>query len=204
MSRKKLYYSADEVTNNQYTSGSLLMTELGTEYVGLYHSYITEETYSGATWNPITSVKLIPFVKPNATLNVYKTLKSLDIKTASIQTYNPTISTADRNTGYITRYFLKKLNENLFIEVSAETWKQWQTNKIDINVYDGIEVQWFITGPIEDTDVNGIQLPGIMSKNKKQIQAAEFECPGISKKLTNPLQYYTDNDFVVPRDINIG
>jgi Ca2+-transporting ATPase len=24
------------------------------------------------------------------------------------------------------------------------------------------------------------------------------------QKLTNPLQYYTDTDFVVPRDINLG
>jgi len=204
MSRKKLYYSADEITNNLYTSGSMLMTELGTEYVGLYHSYITGETYSGGTWNPITSVKLIPYVQPNQTLNVYNSLKQLTIKTKSVQTYNPIITADDKNNGYITRYFLKKINENLFIEVNEENWKQWQSDKLDRNLYTGIQLQWFITGPIEDTNNNGIRNDGVLSKNKKQIRAAEFECPGISTKLTNPLQFYTDTDFIVPRDINLG
>lgn len=204
MSRKKLYYSADEITNNLYTSGSLLMTELGTEYIGLYHSYITGETYSEGTWNPITSVKLIPYVQANKTTNVYKTLKQIDIKSKSVQTYNPVITVYDRNLGYITRYFLKKINETLFVEVDEQTWQEWQTNKIDRNLYTGVNLQWFITGPIDDYILNGTKSLGVLSKNKKQIQAAEFDCAGISKYLTNPLQFYTDTDFVVPRDINLG
>jgi hypothetical protein len=204
MSRKKLYYSADEITNNLYTSGSLLMTELGTEYIGLYHSYITGETYTNGTWNPITSVKLIPYVQSNKTTNVYNALKQLNTKFKSIQASNPIVTVQDRNAGYITRYFLKKINEMLFIEVNEQTWKQWQTNKIDSNLYTGVTIQWAISGNIEDTYRNGSKVLGVISKNKKQIQAAEFDCPGISKKLTNPLELYTDTDFVVPRDINLG
>jgi len=48
------------------------------------------------------------------------------------------------------------------------------------------------------------KVPGVIELNTKEIQRMEQTLPGISKKLTNPLQYYTDTDFVVPRDINLG
>ena len=57
MNRIKLYYDSTEITNNLYTTGSELMTELGTNYIGLYHLYNTGETYTGPIWNPITSIK---------------------------------------------------------------------------------------------------------------------------------------------------
>ena len=204
MNRIKLYYDSTEITNNLYTTGSELMTELGTNYIGLYHLYNTGETYTGPIWNPITSIKLIPYVVPNETTNVYKSIKTINTKYQHVSIYKPTISSDDRNNGSILRYFLKKINEMLFLEVSLNTWRSWQTNNIDRNLYKGVSVQWYITGEIQDIVENGVSKPGVSSKNKKQIAAAEFECPGISQKLTNPLEFYTDSDFVVPRDINIG
>jgi hypothetical protein len=205
MSRLKIYYSIDEITNNLYTSGSELMSELGSNYIGLYHAYTsTGETYSGATWNPITSIKLVPYTKPDPMINVYKTLNQPKTSFANVQPYKISITSQNRNDGVIARFFLKKINENTFIEVSEQTWLEWQSNKIDRNLYAGVQVQWYITGPIEDTTNNGVFKPGVISKNKKQITAAEFDLPGISKKLNNPLEYYTDTDFEVPRDINLG
>lgn len=204
MSRIKLYYDPTEITNNLYTSGSQFMTELGTNYIGLYHVYNTGEVYTGTKWNPITSVKLIPYVQPNETTNVYKSIKSINTTYQHVSIYKPTITVQDRNVGYITRYFLKKINEMLFLEVSSSTWRLWQTNNIDRNLYSGVEVQWYITGNTQDMIEQGVSKPGVVSKNKKQIAAAEFELPGISQKLTNPLEFYTDTDFVVPSDINLG
>ena len=73
----------------------------------------------------------------------------------------------------------------LFLEVSSSTWRLWQTNNIDRNLYAGVEVQWYITGNTQDMVEQGVSKPGVVSKNKKQIAAAEFELPGISQKLTN-------------------
>ena len=205
MGRLKIYYSVDEITNNLYTSGSELMSELGSNYIGLYHAYnSTGETYSGATWNPVTSIKLIPYTKPDPTLNAYKSLKKPKTSFKNVETYKLTISEQNRFDGVVIRFFLKKVNETLFIEVSEQTWTDWQSNKIDRNLYEGVHLNWYITGPIEDTSSKGVFKPGVISRNKKQIAAAEFTLPGISKKLTNPLQFYTDTDFVVPRDINLG
>jgi hypothetical protein len=205
MGRLKIYYSVDEITNNLYTTGSELMSELGSNYIGLYHIYnSTGETYSGATWNPITSIKLIPYSKPDPMLNAYKTLKQPKTSFKNIQTYKLTITEQNRFDGVVTRFFLKKVNEDLFIEVSEQTWTEWQSNKIDRNLYGGVQLDWYISGPIDDTRHNGVLKPGVISRNKKQIAAAEFTLPGISKKLTNPLEFYTDTDFVVPSDINLG
>jgi hypothetical protein len=204
MSRIKIYYSADEMKNNLYTTGSQLMTELGTNYIGLYHVYNTGETFSGAMWNPITSIKLIPYTEPNETINVYKSINPINTAFQHVSIYKPTISSNDIATGYILRYFLKKINETLFLEISEESWRLWQSNKIDRNLYAGVEMQWYIVGNTEDVIENGVLKQGVVSKNKKQIAAAEFTVPGISKKLTNPLEFYTDTDFVVPRDINLG
>jgi hypothetical protein len=205
MGRLKIYYSVDEITNNLYTSGSELMSELGSNYIGLYHKYTsTGETYSGATWNPITSIKLIAYTKPDPILNVYKSLKQLKTTYKNIESYKLMITDQNRIDGVVTRSFLKKNNESLFIEVSESTWADWQSNNIDRNLYNGVQLQWYITGPIDDTRQNGVFKPGVISKNKKQIIAAEFTLPGISKKLINPLEFYTDTDFVVPRDINLG
>jgi hypothetical protein len=205
MSRLKIYYSVDEITNNLYTTGSELMSELGSNYIGLYHTYdSTGETYSGGTWNPITSIKLIPYTKPDPTLNVYKSLKQPKISSKNVATYKLTITSQNRVDGVVTRFFLKKVNETLFIEVSLQTWTEWQSNKIDRNLYGGVQLDWYISGPIEDARQNGVYNPGVISKNKKQILAAEFTLPGISKKLNNPLEFYTDTDFIVPRDINLG
>ena len=204
MSRIKLYYDPTEITNNLFTSGSQYMTELGTNYIGLYHVYNTGEIYTGATWSPLTSIKLMAYVEPNETTNVYKSIKSINTTYQHVSIYKPTVAVQDRNVGYITRYFLKKINEMLFLEVSSSTWRLWQTNNIDRNLYAGVEVQWYITGNTQDMVEQGVSKPGVVSKNKKQIAAAEFELPGISQKLTNPLEFYTDTDFVVPRDINLG
>ena len=57
--RLKLYYTTDEITNNLYTSGMQYMLQDNTEYRGLYHTYLTGEVYTGATWDSKTSKKLI-------------------------------------------------------------------------------------------------------------------------------------------------
>jgi hypothetical protein len=49
---------------------------------------------------------------------------------------------------------------------------------------------------------NGVLAPGVVEKNFQEIRKAEMELPGISLILTNPIQYYSDSDFVIPKDIN--
>jgi hypothetical protein len=200
--RLKLYYTADEITSNLYTSGSQFMTEDNVEYRGTYHSYITGEVYTGSTWNAKTSKKLITFRDLSSKNAEYQQLKPTSLV---FDKPNPTIVSITQqqiNNKIVNRYFLKKVNETSIIEVDLEQYQKWINKQIDSVVYLGISIPWTIAGEIEDTNINGTMIKGVRTKNNLQIQYANSKLPGISDYLNNPLQYYLDTTFVVPQDIN--
>lgn len=200
--RQKAYYTKDEITPNLYTIGGEWMTTDDVEYKGLYHTYITGETYTQGTWNPKTSVKLIAydFIAPDA--KTFKQLTNIEVKYDSVQPYSVVVTEQDRDVGFILRYFIKKINENKITEIDAEQYKAWLGNQIDNNLYVAAEVVWRITGNQRTEYVNGVQIPGVVESNLQRTQLTEQTIPGISSKLSNPLEYYSDTDITVPRDIN--
>jgi hypothetical protein len=200
--RLKLYYTADEITSNLYTSGSQFMTEDNVEYRGTYHSYITGEVYTGSTWNAKTSKKLITFRDTSGKNAEYQQLKPTSLV---FDKPNPTLVSITQqqiNNKMVDRYFLKKVNETSIIEVDIAQYQKWISKQIDSVVYLGISIPWTIAGEIEDTIINGTLIKGVRTKNNLQIQYANSKLPGISDYLTNPLQYYLDTTFVIPQDIN--
>ena len=204
MARIKLTYSKSEITNNLYTFGDEWMTADKQEYKGLYHRYtITNETYTGGTWNEATSKPLYPIIHKPKLIQEYDKIKR--IRTTNYNAILPiqiSITPQDIKTGYIFRYFLKKINELLYIEISKNQFNSYRS-RLDANLYVAASCKWYITGPIESKQ-QPIHVPGVIELNTREIQRIEQTLPGISKKLTNPLQFYTDTDFVVPRDINLG
>ena len=78
--RDKIYYLNDEINAGLFTTGSEWMLEDLTEYKGSYHSYITGEVYTEASWNPITSKPLLKFKLNEPNTVEYNTLKP-NIKT---------------------------------------------------------------------------------------------------------------------------
>jgi hypothetical protein len=201
--RNKLRYTIDEITTDLYTTGGIFMTEDNVEYIGAYHQYITNEYYTGAVWNSKTSRKLIALVKTRTDNVVYRKLKSNLITKYYLPT--PTtivISEPQRTTGVVTRYFMKKSNDNNIFEIDLRTFDLWQSKRIDPLVYLAVKLQWYIAGTIDNELVNGVSKPGVRSKNLRSTAAANTVLPGLILKLVNPLELYTDIDFKVPRDIN--
>lgn len=201
--RNKLRYTIDEITTDLYTPGGQYMTEDNVEYTGPYHQYITNEIYTGSVWNTKTSVKLIPLINTRTDNVVYRKLKS-NIVT---KYYLPslaiiTITEQQRMTGAITRYFMKKTNDTHIFEIDSQTFNLWQSKRIDPLVYTAASLQWQIAGPVTDETIAGVSKLGVRTKNLNQIKLAEVKLPGISGKLTNPIELYTDIDFKVPKDIN--
>lgn len=201
--RNKLRYTIDEITVDLYTAGGTFMTEDSVEYIGPYHQYITNEVYTGSVWNAKTSRKLIALVRTRTDNGVYRKLKS-DIITKYYLPFPsmPSISEEQRKTGSITRYFMKKVNDTYIFEIDSRTYTLWQSKRIDPTVYTAISIQWQIAGPITDEIVAGVSKIGVRTKNLNQIKLAENNLPGISLKLANPIELYTDIDFKVPKDIN--
>jgi len=200
--RNRLHYTPNQITPNLYTTGSQWMTEDGVEFLGPYHTYTTGEIYSQSKWNAKTSKKLVPFVLESTANYVYKQLKTIQTKFDTPQFTQPIITIQSRNAGFISRYFLKKANESVINEVDETQYDKWGIQKIDSNIWNATQITWYITGNLRDEMQRGVLVRGVIEKNLQEIQRAEIEVPGISLVLTNPVQYYSDTDFVVPKDIN--
>ena len=64
-------------------------------------------------------------------------------------------------------------------------------DKIDDNLYVGFELDWKLTGPLNDIFVGGIrQQAGVRDTNRRTLQRLEQEYIGITEKLQNLTQFY--------------
>ena len=201
--RIRTFYMPDEIITNLYTSGGEFETEDGKEYRGMYHRYLTNEIYTESNWDPRLSKKLKPLIRKVNKDTPYAELKR-NLKTSFLQPNSiiVNVTQTDRKTGYIFRYFLKKLNELLFIEIDELQFKAWQNGRIDPNSYFGVQIRWYISGPVNDETHGVVKVKGVRTKNTEQIAYAERFIPGIGTVLTDPLQYYSDDTFIIPADIN--
>lgn len=202
--RIKITYLPDEITNNLYTFGKEWMGIDNTEYIGLYHTYSTGETYSEGVWNSKKSIKLIPYEDVSSLKYQYKKLNSVNTAYVTPTPYQAENSISI-NQEQIQRYFLQRKNDlNDIIEIDSTQFDLYANQQIDNNLYTAIQLTWYITGNTQDTMINGSKQFGIVSKNRNAVVNAERRMPGITSKLSNLLEFYTDTDFVVPRDINLG
>ena len=204
MLRKRIYYSDNEITDNLYTSGlEWMLQENNTEYIGLYHQYLTGEVFTEATWNPNLSQKLIPYETKDSKTYIYTKLKpDIITKYVNANAIYVNITAEDRKTGYIYRYFIKRYDHKQAIETSEADYQKWLSSDIDPVLYQSVKIKWIITGQKQTTDINGIKTIGVYEQNSETIKNTEITMPGISATLSNPLQYYSDTDFIVPTDIN--
>jgi len=202
MSRQKSYYSADEITNNLYASKNQLMYTDGTEYIGLYHQYSTGEIYSQSTWNPIISKKLINYEVTTTSSYKYKELNNINVKFVYPIAKTPLITTSAIRQGNIVRYFVQKINTKVITEIDRQQFDDWKSAILDNIIYKAAKIIWYITGEKSDSINGNIKNQGVKTKNIKQINTINKKLPGISDILTDPLQYYTDTDFIKPTDIN--
>lgn len=204
MARLKLYYPIDEITPNLFTQGKEFMTEDNKEYIGSYHRYITGEIYTESNWNVRKSKRLVKYVEITTKRSfVYDTLKpNIALKYIQPNAHNITISKNDIRNGYITRYFIKKINSETIIEINQTQYNAWLQDVIEKKMHVAITLTWYISGNIEDITSGIVAIPGVISKNQKQVAYASKTLPGLSNILTNFIEYYTDNDYSVPVDIN--
>ena len=204
MARLKLYYTADEITNDLYTTGKEYMTLDNKEYIGPLHRYITGEIYTESTWNSKLSIKLITYVENLTTADkTYKSLQpTLNVTFSMPSAIIPQPTKPEILDGKMKRYFIKRKNDATILEVDSAQYDKWLTNVIDKKMYNGVEITWSIGGSINDEQRHGIVVPGVTTNNHKQRSYASRVIPGLSTRLANLLELYTDNDYTIPVDIN--
>ena len=205
MGRFKTYYPISEITTDLYTSGKQWMTTNNVEYIGAYHKYLTGEVYTKAQWQPDQSAILISYIDQtisNKNISYFKLKPEIQLTRLSPTSHNVAVTVTDYNRKLLQRFFIKKRNDNAIIEIDKQQFDAWKSDQIDKKLYIAIEIAWYIAGPANDV-ITDILVPGVATLNKKQIQLAANIIPEIATYLTNPLQFYADTEYTVPKDINM-
>ena len=177
--------------NNLYTFGNEFMYETGVEYKGLYHKQSETNIFTEPVFNSKTSKRLVPFLDFTTSKYKYQKLVTIQTKYDSITPANIIITSSDIANKFILRYFFKKINDELIIETTKKSYDDWTASKIDPNIYMGIQIKWYIAGIVDN----------IFNFNLKIINS-QINMPGLRNLLTDPLQYYTTTNQIIPTNIN--
>jgi len=138
-----MYYPKSQITTNLYTNGDKLMYKSNSiPYMGYYWTTSTGKIYTGKTPEDTPTEELIELNIPRASQNltnqeaIFNNVESninLSLKVYSslipspsslfLPTYfQPQPISQDYQTGEFRRYFVKKTNELIYIEVSKDTY----------------------------------------------------------------------------------
>lgn len=160
-----MYYPESQIKTNLYTNGGeYIVSTTKEDYKGYYYSLATGKNYTGKS----------PTDKPNILLEKNKLIFNLSEPShpsdtgneqniiiigdypissksteRSIPQYNPTIPTQkDYDLGVFQRYFCKKNNELIYIEIDKTTFQQLNSNsnKIAWDLYSALSLNWYLTG----------------------------------------------------------
>jgi len=133
-----MYFPANQITTNLYTAGNeYVVKSTKVPYSGPYYKLSTGKYYSGANPKDKSSQELV-LIDPQLPT----------IISVSDPEYFKIYPTAqDYKVGYFTRYYCKKINNNVFIEISKNTYENLIKKDPSLSVlYFPFTTPWLITG----------------------------------------------------------
>ena len=159
-----MYYPQSQVTTNLYTNGGEFQVKSTKQpYVGYYFTTSTGVSYTGRNQNdiPVLELETLVVIGEEQTQNIevitlstpiYDFLKPLESNQIFKPTYNPNIPTQqDYQIGEYRRYFCKKTNEVIYIEINKDTFDKLvsQSDDIQWTLYQPFDIPWNIVGTKE-------------------------------------------------------
>jgi hypothetical protein len=216
-----MYYPSSQIQTDLYSNGELLILITKESYIGSYYSTSTGKYFMGKSPNNAKgSIELIKYAKNPAsnvaalepdndedapyynyslqTINYLRLKGITSIKAPSIPKYHyPTPTTQDYKVGEFSRYFCKKINESIFIEISVKDFVKLKNKDTTLlfNLYNPFLLTWVISG-----DKNKIAIENKNSVNYKELKGG---CRGLSTYLKNNFtQFYSlytsGGEFLLP------
>jgi hypothetical protein len=169
------YYPLSQIKSNLYTNGDEYVLSTTKElYVGYYYEVSDGKKYTGKTPQDGPNIRLIPYLQIPTKLienTDGKVIEPFNLITPDsdnpalidplnkrilnglsyrfIPSFNPTIPTQqDYSIGVFTRYFCKKNNENIYLEIDEKTYKNLfaKVSTIAWDLYTPVLTQWYLTG----------------------------------------------------------
>ena len=216
-----MYFPKSQIETNLYSNGDLIILNTKVPYTGFYWSTSTGKFFIGKTpEDPLSSTELTRFaadaasniakLEPNLGKKIshynytlqnlkYLNLKGItDIKAPSTPRYfflKPSLE--DYKNKKVNRYFCKKINEPIFIEVSVEEYLKLKNKdkSIAFDLYKPFILNWIISG---DKDKVALE-----NKNEVSYKELKRNYTGLSVYLKNNyLQFYSlytpGGEFLLP------
>ena len=170
------------VKENLFSKGELFLNNV--EYIGPYNVK-ADGTYHTLSRFITKKSKQLKTKKSTLYQDLLKINGGIDVSEKNGQVVDNTIlpTNEDYTKGFYTRYFIKTKGSKSISEVNEETLGLLG-QKIDDNLYVGFELDWKLTGPLNDIFVGGIrQQAGVRDTNRRTLQRLEQEYIGITEKL---------------------
>ena len=160
-----MYFPESQITPNQYTNGGEFQIKSTSQpYIGYYFITSTGQRYTGRNQNDNPVLELTSLItntsntNPNlpevTTLTDYTYNNLITAPTGIVfkPAYNPNIPTQqDYQIGEYRRYFCKKTNEIIYLEINQNTFDKLATQSPDIlwQYYLPFFIPWNLTGTEE-------------------------------------------------------
>jgi hypothetical protein len=192
-----MYYPLSQIQSNLYTNGNeYVYSSTKENYTGYYWKTSKGEFFTGKTPQDIPTEKLTPVFEYPPSLNpedldANLNLNQEDIRTAdyidiqkidvdqiiSIPIYSPTIPTQqDYQIGEYRRYFCKKTNEIIYLEINKDTYDKLVSKNSTIlyQLYQPFNLPWQLTGDKSQVFITNKNITELTSKQQKLPMLSEY------------------------------
>jgi len=182
------YYPKNRIETNLYTNGGEYSVSItGQEYVGYYYKLYNGTYFTGKTPNDKPNQELIPLVdnqeelnddsltvivsiEENKTRDRYIGLLGKNPENKKLPTpYYPKPTEQDYKLGEIQRYFSKKINDNIFIEIDKSDFDNLSNEDSSYlwEYYITFSIPWEITGKKEEAEHINKRITALAEANNK-------------------------------------
>jgi hypothetical protein len=157
-----MYFPESQITPNQYTNGGeFQIKSTGQNYAGYYFITSTGQRYTGRNQNDNPVLELTPLISDIINTNpnlpevitledtIYNNIIAAPTNIIYKPAYNPNIPTQqDYQIGEYRRYFCKKTNEIIYLEINQNTFDKLVLQSPDIywQYYLPFFLPWNLTG----------------------------------------------------------
>ena len=157
-----MYFPESQITPNQYTNGGEFQIKSTSQpYIGYYFITSTGQRYTGRNQNDNPVLELTSLISNTSNTNpnlpevttltdyTYNNLITAPTGIVFKPAYNPNIPTQqDYQIGEYRRYFCKKTNEIIYLEINETTFDKLVAQSPDIlwSLYQPFDIPWNLTG----------------------------------------------------------
>ena len=205
------YYPKSQVTTNLTSNGDLVIKKTNTPYFGKYYATSTGKYFKGPIPSPI-EVELT-LINNTPEIEIEEEDIKIDTRFGTILNYeystltslspdsplklppppsSPQPTIIDRNNGEYQRYFAKKTNELIYIELSIETYLSFSNGdpKFATDLYEVISLLWSLGG---NNEFINRKIVNLVEKNNKWYGFSKYKGFKFSSRYTQGGEFRLPN-----------